>query len=73
MSRSERSLYATGHVDISRSAWTVAAPALELAQLEGDHSADVAVVGAGLAGSSLALHLAEGGARVALVEAHEPA
>lgn len=73
MSRSERSLYATGHVDISRSAWLVGAPALELPQLEGDHSADVAVVGAGLAGSSLALHLAEGGARVALVEAHEPA
>jgi glycine/D-amino acid oxidase-like deaminating enzyme len=73
MSRSERSLYDTGHVDVSRSAWPVGAPALELPSLEGDHTADVAVVGAGLAGSSVALHLAERGARVALVEAREPA
>jgi glycine/D-amino acid oxidase-like deaminating enzyme len=40
--------------------------------LLGDRSADVVVVGAGLAGSSVALHLAQGGAGVALLEAHEP-
>jgi len=43
-----------------------------LPELEGGKRADVTVIGAGLAGASLALHLAEGGARVLLVEAEEP-
>jgi glycine/D-amino acid oxidase-like deaminating enzyme len=72
MSRSERSLYRTGWVDVSRSAWPLGAPPLDLPHLEGDHTADVAVVGAGLAGSSLALHLSEAGADVALLEAKVP-
>jgi glycine/D-amino acid oxidase-like deaminating enzyme len=72
MSRSERSLYRTGCVDVSRSAWPLGAPPLDLPHLEGDHTADVAVVGAGLAGSSLALHLSEAGADVALLEAKVP-
>ena len=72
MGRSERSLYHWGQVDVSRSAWPLGAPLLELPPLEGEQTADVAVVGAGLAGSSVALHLAELGARVALIEAHVP-
>lgn len=68
----ERGLYDSGHVDLSRSAWSVGTPSLELPSLEGERAADVVVVGAGLAGSSLALHLAELGARVALIEAREP-
>ena len=72
MGRSERFLYHWGQVDVSRSAWPLGAPLLELPPLEGEQTADVAVVGAGLAGSSVALHLAELGVRVALIEAHVP-
>jgi len=72
VSRSERALYDSGHVDVSRSIWTRGCDAHAHPRLEGEHGADVAVIGAGLAGSSVALHLAEQGARVALVEAHEP-
>jgi L-pipecolate oxidase len=39
--------------------------------LEGEIAADVAVVGAGFTGLSAALHLAEGGAKVAVLEAVE--
>ncbi|MEM7431498.1 MAG: FAD-binding oxidoreductase [Pseudomonadota bacterium] len=38
--------------------------------LTGDHTADVCVIGAGFTGISTALHLAERGYRVAVVEAH---
>ena len=38
--------------------------------LRGEHRADVAVVGGGIAGCSAALHLAKRGYRVALLEAH---
>jgi glycine/D-amino acid oxidase-like deaminating enzyme len=73
-----RASYARGLVDVSASGWT--RPAAEgearalppFPSLAGNHSVDVAVVGAGLAGSSLALHLAEAGASVALIEAREP-
>jgi len=73
MNRSRRSLYATGEVDVSASVWPIGASPLDLPRLEGERRADVAIVGAGLAGSSVALHLAEQGASVALVEAREPA
>lgn len=39
--------------------------------LEGDRTADVCVIGAGFTGLSAALHLAEGGAEVVVVEAAE--
>ena len=49
-----------------------AAPALPAPPLDGDVSVDVCIVGGGFAGLSTALHLAEQGTRVALLEEHEP-
>ena len=49
-----------------------AAPPPPLTPREGDDAADVAIVGAGYLGLSTALHLAEQGARVVVVEAREP-
>ena len=49
-----------------------AAPAAETPAFAGDARADVAVVGAGFTGLSAALHLAIGGADVAVLEAGEP-
>lgn len=46
-------------------------PAPPTAALEGNASADVAIVGGGYTGLSCALHLAEGGRSVILLEAHE--
>nr|WP_210285927.1 FAD-binding oxidoreductase [Aureimonas jatrophae] len=48
-----------------------APPAPATSPLEGARTVDVAVIGAGFTGLSAALHLAEGGARVAVVEAAE--
>ncbi|MDX7953669.1 FAD-binding oxidoreductase [Lichenihabitans sp. Uapishka_5] len=48
-----------------------APPAPDMVPLSGDAVADVAVVGAGFTGCSAALHLAEGGASVAVLEAAE--
>ncbi len=44
----------------------VAAP-----KLEGEHNCDVAIIGGGFTGLSAALHLADSGVSVTLVEAHE--
>lgn len=48
-----------------------ASPAPQTLHLEGTISAEVAVVGAGITGLSTALHLAEQGSDVAIVESHE--
>jgi glycine/D-amino acid oxidase-like deaminating enzyme len=55
------------------SLWTAtAAPAPLTPRLDGDSRIDVAIVGAGFLGLSLALHLAERGAQVCVLETHEP-
>jgi len=48
-----------------------AGPGIEAAPLEGETEADVAIVGGGFTGCSAALHLAEGGASVRLIEARD--
>jgi glycine/D-amino acid oxidase-like deaminating enzyme len=49
-----------------------ARPAPPCVALQGDRRADVAIVGAGFTGLSTALHLAEAGADVVVVDANEP-
>src|ERR1700727_2300414 len=49
-----------------------APPALSTPPLEGESRADIAVVGGGLTGLSTALHAAEAGAKVVLLEAVDP-
>lgn len=57
----------------ARSLWTATAnPAPPTPPLEGDARADVAVVGGGFTGLSTALHLAEKGVAVTLLEAESP-
>lgn len=58
--------------DPNRSLWAATAPpAPDAPPLRGDARCDVAVVGGGYLGLSAALRLAEKGASVALLEAHE--
>jgi glycine/D-amino acid oxidase-like deaminating enzyme len=49
-----------------------AEPAIPTPALDGDVQTDVVVIGAGVTGLSTALHLAEQGAKVVLLEAREP-
>jgi glycine/D-amino acid oxidase-like deaminating enzyme len=57
----------------SVSAWTeVAEPRVDARPLAGDRRADVVVVGAGYTGLSAALHLAERGAEVVVLDAAQP-
>lgn len=68
----ERVQYEKGTVPIRCSGWPSATPSATFAPLTHDIEADVVVIGAGLAGASLALHLAERGVSVALLEAAQP-
>ncbi|MCT8268861.1 FAD-binding oxidoreductase [Afifella sp. JA880] len=55
------------------SLWAATAtPAPDTPPLIGEVSADVAVIGAGFTGLSTALRLAEGGAKVVVIDAYEP-
>ncbi len=65
--------YEAGVVPIRFSGWPLSAPEPVYAALDRDIDADVVVVGAGLAGASLCLHLAERGVNVVLLEADQPA
>ena len=49
-----------------------ATPGPNLNSIAGENRAEVAVIGAGIAGLSTALHLAEAGCSVAVIEAQEP-
>lgn len=51
---------------------TTARPPPETPPLDGSRNVSVAVVGAGFTGLSAALHLAEGGTDVVVLEAHQP-
>jgi glycine/D-amino acid oxidase-like deaminating enzyme len=56
---------------LSHGLWKDTAPAApKLAPLEGEHRTDVAIIGGGYTGLSAALHLAEAGTGVTLLEAH---
>ena len=60
-------------VSFQESLWhATAPPGPELPRLEGEVETDVAVVGGGYLGFSAALHLAEAGVSVVLLEADEP-
>ena len=65
-------LYANDRPGAHAPSWyaATAAPAPDRPALQGDIRADVAIVGAGYTGLSAALHLAEAGFSVAVVEAH---
>lgn len=68
-----REMYDKGVVPIDLSGWTTprsVMPAFD--SLQRDLDTDVAVVGAGLAGASLALHLAQAGIGVGVLEARQP-
>ncbi|MFO0997317.1 MAG: FAD-binding oxidoreductase [Alphaproteobacteria bacterium] len=57
---------------LDASLWhATAAPAPDALPLQGDKTADVAIVGAGFTGCSAALHLAEKGTKVIVLEAKE--
>ena len=58
---------------LAPSLWAATAPpAPSTPPLEGSVTADVVVIGAGYCGLSTALHLAERGTKVVVLEAHEP-
>lgn len=67
-----KKLYEAGTVPINYSAWPLEQPATQYAALNADIDTDVVVIGAGLAGSSVALHLAERGISTVLLEADQP-
>ena len=61
------------HATLGPTLWEqTSAPGPKLESLHGDKKADIAIIGAGVAGLSTALHLAETGCSVAVIEAKEP-
>ena len=69
----EHELYDSGTVPIASSGWAKSKGLGQTyAALQQDLTADVLVIGAGLAGSSLTLHLSEQGIDTVLLEARQP-
>jgi glycine/D-amino acid oxidase-like deaminating enzyme len=69
-----RDLYDSGEMSIKASGWTkTRGLQTEYPALREDLRTDVLIVGAGLAGSSLALHLSELGINTVVLEARQPA
>lgn len=66
-------LYETGSVPVERSVWTLDHTPPAHPPLSGDLVADIVVVGAGVVGASLCLHLAERGIDTVLIDAAQPA
>ncbi|MEZ5567611.1 MAG: FAD-dependent oxidoreductase [Halioglobus sp.] len=64
----QRVSYEAGEVPIENSGWAAYHGASPYPSLKADISADVVIVGAGLAGCSLALHLAEVGIHAVVLE-----
>ena len=61
------------HPALETTLWDrTSAPGPKLERLHGDEKADIAIIGAGVAGLSTALHLAEAGCSVTVIEAREP-
>jgi glycine/D-amino acid oxidase-like deaminating enzyme len=72
-SSAQRAIYEAGAVPIDNSGWTAYHGVLPgYPSLKSDISTDVVIVGAGLAGCSLALHLAEAGVHAVVLEKHQP-
>lgn len=70
---SKRAIYEAGEVPIENSGWAAHQNALApYPRLTDDLNADVVIVGAGLAGCSMALHLAEAGVKAVVIEKHQP-
>lgn len=69
----EKAAYETGAVPVEKSGWTrPLGLATAYPRLNDTIDTDVLVVGAGLAGTSLALHLAEAGVQVCIIDARQP-
>ena len=69
----QRIAFERGEVPVALSGWTKPqGTAREWPMLTGDSAADAVVIGAGLAGSSLALHLADAGVATTVLESRQP-
>ncbi|MGB5077096.1 MAG: FAD-dependent oxidoreductase [Sphingorhabdus sp.] len=66
-------LFDRGLVPVNMSGWTIPEGVQsDYPSLQNSISVDIVIIGAGLAGTSLALHLTELGVRVAVLEARQP-